>query len=115
MGCVGGLYHSAPIHAAGGRLDEARAAYREAQERDARAYLQPSLLAVAAAAVGEVDRAVSYAERALRDRDPLLVLMARTWPTLDGLRADPRFVEIVRQLGLPDWRPPSWANGATKL
>jgi hypothetical protein len=82
--------------------EAARVVYREAEERSEREYLQPSLMAWAAASVGEMDRAVSLAEQAL-ERDPLFVLMARTWPTYDRLRADPRFLEIVRRLDLPAW------------
>ena len=29
--------------------------------------------------------------------------MARTWPSYDRLRTDPRFLEIVSRLDLPGW------------
>jgi hypothetical protein len=38
------------------------------------------MLTAAAAAVGEMDRAITFAQQALDDRDPLFVMLARTWP-----------------------------------
>jgi hypothetical protein len=61
------------------------------------------MLAPAAAAVGEMDRAIAYAQKALDDKDPLFVMLARTWPDYAGLRKDPRFLEIVSNLALPGW------------
>ncbi|HEV8370492.1 MAG TPA: tetratricopeptide repeat protein [Pyrinomonadaceae bacterium] len=91
------------IYSAWHKLDNARAVYRELEARSAREYIQPSMLAPAAAAVGEMDRAIAFAQQALDDKDPLFVMLARTWPDYDRLRADSRFREIVSQLRLPDW------------
>nr|ART40510.1 L753 [uncultured bacterium] len=83
--------------------DEARAVYREVEARSAREYVQPSMFAPAAAAVGDMDRAISLAQQALDDRDPLFVVLARKWPAYARLRTDSRFVEIVGALKLPGW------------
>jgi hypothetical protein len=64
------------------------------------------MLAPAAAAVGEMDRAIAFAQQALDDKDPLFVMLARTWPDYERLRADSRFREIVSQLRLPGWNAP---------
>ena len=40
---------------------------------------------------------------AVDERDPLFVMLARTWPDYDVLRADSRFREIVGRLNLPGW------------
>ncbi len=90
--------------AAWGKADEARAVYKEMQVRSAREYIQPSMLACAAAAVGEIDEAVALVLRALDEKDPLFVLIARSWPFLAPLRADARFLEALSRLHLPDWR-----------
>jgi serine/threonine-protein kinase len=94
------------ICAASGQADEARAVYRELEVRGAREYVQPSMLLSAAAAVGEVDSAIAIAGRALEERDPLFVMLARSWPGYDRLRSDSRFLDIVRRLHLPGWTPP---------
>ncbi len=91
------------IYSAWGKPDQARAAYRELEARSEREYIQPAMFAPAAAAVGEVDRAIAIAQRALKDKDPLFVMLARTWPVYDQLRKDSRFLEIVSKLGLPNW------------
>jgi len=91
------------IYAAWNKPDNARAVYRELEARGARDYIQPAMLASAAAAVGEMDRAIAFAQKALDDKDPLFVLLARTWPDYEPLRADSRFQEIVSKLGLPGW------------
>ena len=90
------------IHAASGRMADARAAYAEMQARSTRENVQPAILSIAAASVQEVDSAIAYAQRALDERDPLFVLLARCWPGYGPLRADDRFAAIIAQLGLPD-------------
>jgi tetratricopeptide (TPR) repeat protein len=91
------------IYAAWKKPDSARAVYRELEARSEREYIQPSMLAPAAAAVGEMDRAIAFARQALNDKDPLFVMLARTWPDYAGLRKDSRFLEIVSHLALPGW------------
>jgi len=54
----------------------------------------------AACALGLGDEAIEHLNRAEEGRDPLLVMLARAWPWLEPLRSDPRFVDIVRRLGL---------------
>ena len=84
--------------------DEARAVFQELEVRSAREYIQPAMLAAAAAAIGQIDRAIAFAQQALDDRDPLFVMLARTWPDYNNLRSDPRFHEIVSKLKLPGWK-----------
>jgi adenylate cyclase len=93
----------ASTYAAWGKPEQARAVFRELKARSEREYIQPAMLAAAAAAVGEIDRAVAFAQQALDDKDPLFVLLARTWPDYNNVRTDSRFRKIVGQLGLPGW------------
>ena len=90
-------------YAAWNRPDQACAVLREFEARSAREYMQPAMLAAAAASIGETDRAIAFAQQALDDRDPLFVMLARSWPEYDSLRPDPRFQDIVSQLNLPGW------------
>jgi tetratricopeptide (TPR) repeat protein len=90
-------------YAAWDKPDSLRAVYRELEARSASDYIQPSMLAPAAAAVGEMDRAIVFAQQALDDKDPMFVMLARTWPGYSRLRTDPRFLEIVSHLALPGW------------
>jgi len=55
--------------------------------------------------VGDMDDAIAIAQRALDERDPLFVLLARTWLGFDRLRSDARFIDIVGRLHLPGWQP----------
>ena len=93
----------ASIYSAWNKPDEALAVYRELNVRLAREFIQPAMLAIAAAAVGEMDRAVELAQEAVDKRDPLFVMVARVWPQTKKLRTDKRFLEIVDELGLPNW------------
>jgi tetratricopeptide (TPR) repeat protein len=103
---VWALASLALIDAASDKADEARAVYRELEARSPREYVQPSMLLSAAAAVGDADGAIAIAGRALEERDPLFVMLARSWPGYDRLRSDSRFLDIVRRLHLPGWTPP---------
>ena len=93
----------ASTYAAWGKPESALAVYRELEARSWREYLQPSMLAVAASAVGEMDQAIAYAQEAVEKRDPLFVMIARSWPQYKKLRTDARFREVVSRLALPGW------------
>ncbi len=96
-----GLVH---IYAGWGKPEDARRTFAEAEERATREYMQPCMLAYAAAAAGELEQAIGYADRAEREKDPLFVLLARLWPEYHELRKDPRFNAIVDRLKLPGTR-----------
>ena len=53
-------------------------------------------------AVGKTDAAFGWLERALDERDSLLVWL-RVEPRLDKLRDDPRFADLVERVGLRLW------------
>jgi hypothetical protein len=57
-----------------GKPAEAKALYAELVARAAREYIQPSQLAIAAAAAGERENAVDYVREAYEIRDPMLII-----------------------------------------
>lgn len=74
-----------------GKRAEAEATYSELICRARRYYVQPSSLAMAAAAVGIQDEAIRYAREAFQIRDPYsLVWFSKIWPPSARLREDPR-------------------------
>ncbi|HEV2116148.1 MAG TPA: protein kinase [Terriglobales bacterium] len=89
----------AMIFADWGKSVEANAVYAELKARTASHYIQPSHLAIAASAVGDLDAAVRYSREAFEIRDPML-MMAKHWPHFARLRDDARFNEILVRLGL---------------
>ena len=86
-----------------GRMDEARGVYDELVARRAHSYVQPGIFAMAAADVAGIDAGIDEVRRAIEEKDPEFVTIARSVPMLDVLRADPRFHELVRALKLPNW------------
>ena len=81
-----------------GKIVEARALYGELVSRSASSYIQPCHLAIAASAVGEMDKAVEHAREAFEIRDPML-MVARYWPDFARLREDSRFDQILFRIG----------------
>lgn len=100
--------HSYPVgqavitYADAGRWPEARGEYARLLEIAARKYVPCSMLANAAAAMGELDRAIELAHQACDERDGAQLILARSFPTSRRLRSDPRFVDVIRRLRLPD-------------
>ena len=87
-----------------GRLDKAAALHAELEARARGEYVQPCTLATAAVGAGMTDRALQHLAEAARVRDPMLVAQVLHYPGFAVLRQDPRYQEVVRQLG---WdRPP---------
>ncbi len=90
------------VHARWGRPAEAGALFRELEARAEREYMQPSMLCVAAAAAGKMDRAIEYGRAALTGGDPMFVMSCRTFSVYDEIRPDPRFQALVAELRLPE-------------
>ena len=80
-----------------GRLLEAREVYRTPGPR---ASDHPTLAAAALVALGDTAAAVREIERAVAERDPLVVDLA-VEPRLDPLRTHPEFARILRELRFP--------------
>jgi len=61
--------------------------------------VQPTFLAWLYAELGDKDKAIEWLQRALEEHDMVLVELGVS-PVWDSLRSDPRFVELVRRIGL---------------
>ena len=83
------------IHARSGRLDAARAVHDEMEGRSRHEFVSPFWLATAASAAGLPDDAIRLAEKAVAERDPL-VLWSRVTPFWATLREHPAFEGVVR-------------------
>lgn len=90
----------AHAYAAAGNTGEAVRILRELEEQSRQQYL-PVLIdvALAYAALGEIDTAFEWLERAYRERAPLFVWLDPD-PAADPLRADPRYKDLMRRIGL---------------
>jgi len=80
-----------------GRLDRARACYDELEGRSRHEFVSPSWLSVAAGCARLEEPAIRWMERAVAERDPL-VLWSRRLPYWEFHRALPRFHEVMRQV-----------------
>jgi tetratricopeptide (TPR) repeat protein len=90
----------AMIFAERGKPADAQAVYAEMTARAQRCYVQPSQLAIAAAAAGMQDEAIRHSREAFEIRDPCCRLhFTKYWPDSARLRADPRFHEILSEFG----------------
>lgn len=63
--------------------------------------VSPYYIAVGYAGLGDKDRAFEFLDRAYREQASMLQYL-KIQPTLESLRADPRFGELVKRIGLPD-------------
>ena len=89
-----GLGILAWTHGKAGHAEMARACYDELEARSRHEFVASSWLAVAAASAGLAEDAFRWAERAVAERDPL-VLWSRL-PYWDPIRTHPRFAELMR-------------------
>jgi TolB-like protein/Flp pilus assembly protein TadD len=86
-------------YAAAGECGQARRVLADLQESSARRYVSPYYIAAIYTGLGETERAFECLEQAYEDRSEWLV-WAKVEPRLDVLRADPRFAELLRRVGL---------------
>ena len=64
-------------------------------------YFSPAAIAQLYASLGEVDRALEWLEQAYEQRDSNLTIL-NVGPFARNLHSDPRFVDLVRRIGLPE-------------
>jgi serine/threonine-protein kinase len=98
---------------AAGRRDMAEAVYTELDARSRTEYVQPMVRAIAALGGGRPAEAFRNLREAVEIRDPFFALLALHWPPLARVRAEPEFVQILREIG---WDRPFEAptRGVTK-
>jgi serine/threonine-protein kinase len=82
-------------YAKAGRPDAAQAIHDEMTARARLEFMSPFWLAVAADASCDRDAAIGFAERAVVERDPL-VIWGRVIPFWDGIRTHARFEDVVK-------------------
>lgn len=93
------LGYAGRVYAAAGRRPEAEAVVQELNARGSQTYVSPLCFAEIAAALGAIDEAFDWLERACQERSPFLVALGVA-PFYDTLRADPRFPAILKKVGL---------------
>jgi serine/threonine-protein kinase len=89
----------ATLLAAAGRREEASTMLTQLIERAKTAYVSPYGIASAYAVAGENGMALDWLERAFAQRDGTLVWI-KVHPRMDGLRAEPRFRELLARMRL---------------
>lgn len=90
-------------YARAGRTDDARRILADLERDAQQRYVSSYLIAEVLIGLGEHDRALQFLERAYDERAGFLIWL-HLWPRLDILRSEPRFVKLLRKIGLPeDW------------
>jgi serine/threonine-protein kinase len=87
------------VYASVGRRSEAQQVIDELQQLAKHTYVDPYFLAEIYTALGERAQALQELERAYQERSSWLVWL-KVEPKFDGLRADARFTELLRRVGL---------------
>jgi tetratricopeptide (TPR) repeat protein len=82
-----------------GDAAKARAALDELKSLTAQRYVPPYNVAAVYGSLGEQDEAIAWLERAYKERDARLSWL-KIEPMWDSFRSDPRFVAILKRIGL---------------
>jgi tetratricopeptide (TPR) repeat protein len=90
----------ARAYVASGRRIEAVKVLKDLKKRSNPTYSHASEIAVVYAALGDRDQAMNWLEKGYQERFNPGVLLR---PGFDALRADARFEDLVRRIGLPSW------------
>jgi TolB-like protein len=88
-------------HAVSGRKREAQMYLEELKELSKRRYVAPFLFAFLYSGLGEKERAFEWLEKAYEARSDKLTYLEGE-PMFDGLRLDPRVIDLLRRIGVAD-------------
>jgi serine/threonine-protein kinase len=98
-GVAGPSFGLAHVEAASGNTAEARRILAELTEARSRRVVSAWGIAAVHACLGDVDEAFRWLDTAIEERASGLILL-RVHPRLDPIRTDPRYLALVRRLGL---------------
>lgn len=87
-------------YAKAGKVREARRILAELSALSRQRYVSPYLFVSIHSELGEIDEACALLTKAYENRDQFLVLL-KIDSSLDKLRPDARFQDLVRRVGLP--------------
>lgn len=82
-----------------GNAAEARMVLERLHAMATQAYVLPTSFAWIHLGLGEIDAAFTWMERAIDDRDPIIIPI-KSYAFLDPLRADPRFAALLRKMNM---------------
>jgi Serine/threonine protein kinase len=86
--------------AANGRLGDARDVLNDLKRRSAGRYVSPYFLGMGHIALGEVEQAFDYFQKAFDEHNPWIIWFASE-PKLDLIHDDPRFIKLLKQYKSP--------------
>jgi tetratricopeptide (TPR) repeat protein len=89
------------VYAIAGQRDEAQKLLGQLQEEARTKIVSPYFIALIYTGLGEKEQAFAWLEKAMAERDSNLTMPGLKVDTrIDSLRSDPRFVELLRRMGL---------------
>jgi len=88
-------------YAAAGNREEARRILAKLKKLYERGLVPSGSIAILYGALGELDDAFAWLEKAYEERDPQLTYL-KAGRRFEPLRHDPRFQQLVHRIGLPD-------------
>jgi len=96
------LIRGALAHTLGvaGKTSEARQILADMTELAKQKYVSPYFFAGIHVGLGETERAMEYLEKCYEEHSHWLIYIDKD-PSLDGLRGNPRFQKLVREIGVP--------------
>ena len=90
----------ARVYAVSGNRAEAKKLLEAFKERSRETYVSPYLIAMICARLGERDQALAWLERAYQARSMFMIGL-KLDPSVDSLRSDPRFQDLLRRMNFP--------------
>jgi tetratricopeptide (TPR) repeat protein len=87
------------VDAALGKRAGALTAIEQLNERRAREYIEPVLVVYIYVALGDKDQAFAWLDKAYEERSGAMCWI-KIEPKFDPLRSDPRFIDLLRRMGL---------------
>lgn len=87
------------LYAISGKEAEARKILEES-ERARNQHVPPYPMAVISMGLGEKERALEWLEKSLKERETVMIFL-KIDQRFDGLHTDPRFLQLVKELGPP--------------
>jgi adenylate cyclase len=90
----------ADAHARSGERNQALRVFEELKELSNQRHVPSYYFAIVYVGLNDKDEAFAWLEKAYEERDGSLPML-KVNPSLDPLRSDPRFADLVRRVGLP--------------